>query len=448
MGACALLERKRSQIRDGLIRQFTFIKNIVKNSLNMESNINSIEKPYAVVFALDSINGLQTARILARRGIPVIGIASDPKHPCCQTKICKKIIYTDTENEDVIKVLEDLSSIFDKKAVLFPCNNLEVQLVSGYRQMLENWYHIVLSDPEIDGMLMNKTSFYTYARKEGFPIPRTFILHNRSDAENTVQEIVFPCILKPSTRSYEWEHNSTYKAYKVFKADEFLALYDRCESWSEELIVQEWIEGPDSNLYTCYCYFGIDSEPLVTFVTRKLRQWPPEMGEGCLGEECRNDIVLQETLRLFKSVHLRGLGYLEMKLDSRTGKYLIVEPNIGRPTSKSALAETGGVELVYTMYCDALGWELPFNREQKYRNSKWIFLRRDFLSAYYYWRRGELTLLGWLRSLRGIKVDAMFAWNDPAPFWYDLLNSFRRYFSPQEHRKSMYRNPFPKISQK
>jgi predicted ATP-grasp superfamily ATP-dependent carboligase len=185
----------------------------------------------------------------------------------------------------------------------------------------------------------------------------------------------------------------------------------------------------------------------VTFVTQKLRQWPPEMGEGCLGVECRNDIVLEETVRLFRSVRLRGLGYLEMKCDKRTGKYLIVEPNIGRPTSKSALAEAGGVELVYTMYCDALGWNLPTNRKQNYGNSKWIFLRRDSLSAYYYWHRGEHSLIEWWRSLSGLRVDAMFSWNDSAPFWYDLLYSFRRYLSPIERRKSNYRNPFPKIIQ-
>ena len=293
---------------------------------------------------------------------------------------------------------------------------------------------------------MNKTSFYTYAQKEGFQIPRTFVLNNKKDAERAAQELVFPCIIKPSIRTYEWDHNSRYKAYKAFILDEFLALYDRCVTWSKELIVQEWIKGPDSNLYTCYCYFNADFIPLVTFVTRKLRQWPPEMGEGCLGVECQNDIVLNQTLHLFESIHLRGLGYLEMKCDSRTGIYFIVEPNIGRATSKSALAEAGGVELVYTMYCDALGWSLPANRLQKFGNSKWIFLRRDILSAFYYWRRGELTFKEWWQSLRGIKVDAMFSWNDQAPFWYDILGSFSKYLSLKERRKSTYRNPFPKIN--
>ncbi len=410
----------------------------------MKPNLHINKKPYAIVFTLDSINGLQTARTLAARGVPVIGVARDHAHPCCKTNVCEEIIIADTQSEEVIEALEVLGARLLEKSVLFPCNNMEVLLVSRHRRKLENFYHIILPEPDVVEVLLNKDNFYNYAHREGLPIPRTSILNNRQDAERAANKLVFPCIVKPPIKDTEWERNNPFKAYKVFNANDFLDLYERCIKWCRELIVQEWIEGPDSNLYTCYSYFSADFKPLVTFVTRKLRQWPPEVGEGCLGEECRNDIVLEQTIRLFTNVCLRGFGYLEMKCDSRTGKYFIVEPNIGRPTSKSALAELGGVELVYTMYCDALGWTLPENREQKYGNAKWIFLRRDFSSAFYYWRGRELTLAEWWRSLKGVKLDAMFSRADPIPFWYDLLISFWRYMSPREHRKKNYRDPFPK----
>ena len=158
------------------------------------------------------------------------------------------------------------------------------------------------------------------------------------------------------------------------------------------LMVQEWIEGSDANLYSCNCYFNADAVPVVTFIARKLRQWPPETGTSCLGEECRNDVVLEASIRLFRSVGYRGLGYVEMKRDERTGKHYIIEPNIGRPTGRSAIAEAGGVELLYATYCDTLGWPMPANTQQQYGNMKWIYLRRDLQSAFCYWRRGDLTL--------------------------------------------------------
>jgi predicted ATP-grasp superfamily ATP-dependent carboligase len=38
-------------------------------------------------------------------------------------------------------------------------------------------------------MLMNKVSFYAYARQLGIQTPRTFGLHNRADAEQVAGEL-------------------------------------------------------------------------------------------------------------------------------------------------------------------------------------------------------------------------------------------------------------------
>lgn len=386
----------------------------------------SEQSPYAVVFSLDSMNGLQTCRTLARRGVPVIAISGDPKHPASSTNVCERIIYADARSDELVGVLEQLGPSLQTKAVLFPCNDLNVLPVSRHRERLERWYHVVLPDADVVDLLMHKTSFYRYAMTHGWPLPRTVLLHDRTDAEHAAKELRFPCILKPSTRTLEWARQNSAKVIITWTPDELPVLYDRYSRFGGDFVVQEWVEGPESNLFTCYCYFSQDGEPLVTFATRKLRQWPPEMGEGCLGEECRNDHVLDVTTRLFRETGLRGLGYLEMKQDARTGEYFIIEPNIGRPTSKSSLAEAGGVELVYTMYCDAIGRSLPAARRQCYGNAKWIYLTRDARSAYRSWRSGCLTLAEWARSWRGVRVDAMFDWRDQRPFWREVAGLTRR----------------------
>jgi predicted ATP-grasp superfamily ATP-dependent carboligase len=352
--------------------------------------------------------------------VPVIAIAKDPDHYCCRTNVCEKILFADTASDEFIATLETLGPGLQQKAVLFPCTDISVLLISRHRQRLEAWYHVVLPDPDVVEMLMDKISFYTYAQKAGLPIPGTFFLTSRADAEQAAVKLTFPCILKPPMKTPNWLKHTKAKVYKVSNAEEFLALYDRCSRWADVLMVQEWIEGTDACLYSCNCYFNADSKPVVTFIARKLRQWPPETGTSCLGEECRNDVVLEASIRLFQEVRYRGLGYVEMKRDERTGNHFIIEPNIGRPTGRSAIAEAGGVELLYAAYCDTVGWPLPANLEQKYGRVKWIYLRRDIQSALYYWRRGELTLKEWWRSWRGQKTDAVFSWTDPAPFWEDL----------------------------
>jgi len=401
----------------------------------MASVLQKSQIPYAIVIGLDSLPGIQTARILAHHKIPVIAIAKNPDHYCCRTKVCNEILFSDTKSEEFIRTLEALGPELENKAVLFPCLDMSVLHISRHRQRLDSWYRFVLPVPEVVEMMMDKVSFYRYAQENGLPIPPTRFLYDRADAERAAGELNFPCILKPPNSDIPKWTQHREKAYKVSSPTELLDIYEHCREWSKELIVQEWIEGNDSNLYSCNCYLDAQSEPIVTFVARKLRQWPPMTGVSSLGEECRDDVVLHETVRLLQSTGYRGLGYVEIKRDARSGKYFILEPNIGRPTGRSAIAEAGGVELLYAMYCDAVGWPLPENLQQTYKGVKWISLCRDFRSALYHWRKGKLTLVDWWRSLRGRKAYAIFSWTDPGPFFGDLKRGVRLYLHPEARKK-------------
>ena len=378
------------------------------------------KKPHAVVIGLESIVGLQTARILKRRDVPVLAVTEDPSSFCCRTNVCEQIITAPAGSDGLIGVLEELAPKLSEKAVLYPCTDMGVLHVSRNRERLQDDYHVLLPSADVVEMLMDKTSFYRYAEENGFPIPKTIFIRSRKDAEHAVRELEFPCILKPPTKTSEWLSRAKVGVYKIDSAQEFLSLYDICRDWADILMIQEWIQGSDANLYSCNCYFDANSKPLVTFVARKLRQWPPEAGTSSLGEECRNDVVLDETIRLFSGVSYRGLGYVEIKQDTRTGNHYIIEPNIGRPTGRSAIAEAGGVELLYAKYCDAVGLPLPPNLEQRYGIAKWIYWRRDLQAALFYWRRGDLSLKEWWQSWRGKKSSAVFCWTDPVPFFADL----------------------------
>jgi D-aspartate ligase len=380
----------------------------------------------AIVIGLDCITGLQTARILARRGVPVIGIAADPKHPCARTRVCEKIVAGPTANSGLIATLEELGPTLERRAVLYPCTDAAVLVVGRNRVRLESWFHVALPDTPMLESLADKVHFAHYAKRAGLPIPQTALLHNRADAVRAAAELNFPCILKPASRSEGWEKNIGSKVFRAATPQELIELYDRCSPWSDSFVAQQWIEGSDSDLYSCNCYFDATGEPIVTFVARKLRQWPPRAGVSCLGEECRNDVVHDLTVRLFRSVKFHGLGYLEVKRDSRTGEHYVIEANVGRPTGRSAIAEAGGVDLLYTMYCDTLGLPLPSGLVQWHTGVKWIYWRQDLRSAFYYWRTGELSLVEWARSWRGRKVDAVFSWSDPRPFLADISKVARR----------------------
>lgn len=377
----------------------------------------------AIVIGLDSLPGLQTARILFQRGVPVIAIARFPTHYSCRTNACRRILFADTQSTALIEQLRELGPTLPAKAVLFPCTDMSVLLVSRNRTALAPWYHVVLPSAATVETLLHKVSFHEFIQATGLPFPTTFVLRSTSDAHEAADHLSFPAILKPSVREPRWTAHSPNKVYPLASKQDFLARYAQCSQWTKELIVQEWIGGPDMNLFSFNGYFDRYGQSLTTFIARKIRQWPPHAGITSLGIECRNDAVLEAALTLFRKVRFTGLGYAEMKYDMHRGVHCVLEVNVGRPTVRSALAEGAGVELIYTMYCDALGLPLPQNRTQQYGTIKWWNIHHDLRSSWYAWRRGELSFIEWGSSIRGPKVHAVFSWSDPLPFFADIADT-------------------------
>ncbi|MDP9482914.1 MAG: carboxylate--amine ligase [Chloroflexota bacterium] len=378
----------------------------------------------AVVVALDCITGLQTARILAARGIPVVGLAADRHHFCARTRVVREVIEGPTSGDGLIAELERLGprlggSAAAGPAVLVPCSDQSVLAISAARERLAEWYRFVLPAHDTVELLMDKVRFAEHAEAHGLAIPPTRILRDRADAAAAATELRYPAVIKPGLKSARWQAATRAKVFRVENPTELLAAYERCSAWADVLIAQSWVEGSESDLYSSNVYFDRASQPQVTFVARKIRQWPVETGTSCLGEEVRNDAVLDESIRLFESVGYQGLGYLELKRDARSGRHFIIEPNIGRPTGRSAIAERGGVELLLTAYRDALGQPLPTARTQRYGSVKWIYWRHDLQAAVIAARHGRLSPLGWWRSVRGPKVEAVGSWRDPLPFLVD-----------------------------
>jgi D-aspartate ligase len=379
--------------------------------------------PAAVVVGLDNITGLQTARILADRGVRVYGVAANRRHFGARTNACAEVVESRLSGPPLVDTLRRLSRrLGPEPAVLVPCTDGAVWSLSLQRDELLDLYRLPLGDHDGVDLLMDKVRFADHAKMHGLAAPRTEVLRSRADAEKAAEVLSWPSVVKPPVKAEAWLAHTSAKGIPVSGPDELLAVYDRVAGWAPVLLAQEWVDGPEDALFSCNAYFDASGTPLVTFVARKLRQWPPQVGTSASGEECRNDEVLEETLRVFGSVGFHGLAYLEMKRDSRTGAMAIIEPNVGRPTGRSAIAEGGGVELVYTAYCDAAGLPLPGNRTQQYTGTTWLDLRRDVQAAVVGMRRGELTAREWLSSLRGRRTHAIWSARDPRPFATDLVN--------------------------
>jgi D-aspartate ligase len=380
-------------------------------------------RPPAIIVGLDCITGLQSARIFAARGIPVIGIVREPRHFCARSRVPVAIVQAPLDGEPLVDALVQLAPRLDQPGVLIPSSDAAVLAISAGRDRLADAFRFVLPDHADVVRLMDKVGFAEHALAHDLAIPSTAVLRSTEDARRAGESISFPAVLKPAIKDQGWLTKTKAKAFRVESAADLLGRFEQCHAWSDTLIVQSWVDGPEQSLVSVNAYYDRAGTERVSFVARKLRQWPLDTGTSCLGEEVDRPDAAALARSLFGSVAYRGLGYIEAKEDAATGRLVIIEPNIGRPTGRSAIAERGGVELLLSAYRDALGEPLPQAVTQRFGGVKWIYWRHDLQAAFVRARRGELSLSGWLASVRGPKVEAVFSRHDPVPFVADIAYS-------------------------
>jgi D-aspartate ligase len=379
--------------------------------------------PVAVVLGLGQ-NGMATCRALGRVGIPVIGIDTDLDQPSAYTRYATKVYCKDflSGGPGLVDTLRELGRRLDQKGVLFPSGDLNQAVVSEHREALEAYFHIALPSKEVARMFLNKKAFYRFAMEHGFPLPPTFFPAGPDDIDRIAGRLAYPCLIKPFQPNATWRQTFDTRLFVADSADALRSLYEHLFSVHQDLIVQEYMPGPDSELWWGVAYLDRVGKPLAVWTGRKLRQYPRRFGTATLAESRWDPWVAQEATTILQTMGHRGYGVVEFKRDRRDGRFKITEVTGGRTWFPHSLVTRSGLNLPLIWYRDALGQEVevPPSYEE---GIKWIHEERDLKTvSLYFLPEKELSLWSWLRSYRGKRVYAYAAWDDPAP----LLVAMRR----------------------
>jgi predicted ATP-grasp superfamily ATP-dependent carboligase len=108
---------------------------------------------------------------------------------------------------------------------------------------------------------------------------------------------------------------------------------------------------------------------------------------------------------------------LEYKRDPRDGEYKLLDVN-ARTWGYHGLGPAAGVDFPALLFADQTGEALPTVRARP--GVRWIRLATDVPNAVRDMAAGTLRPAAYLRSLRGIDVEAVLSWSDPLPGLYEL----------------------------
>lgn len=362
-------------------------------------------------------------RALGREGVKVVRV--HPNHLdhslssryCKRTEICPNL-YDSEDN--LTRFLMKLASRYTGKKVLIPASDDCSLYIARNAAALGAGYVLLNPSAETMESVKNKRRQYELAAAAGVPIPETYFPESVDHLVEIASSLSdFPYVIKP-LEAQKWRLqryanvSSGEKAITVFNREELIDEYRRICADDSNLMVQEIITGKDENLITFLAYSSTEHKPLAHCIRSKIRQSPVDFGYCTATISCHNNIVEQYAMRLLRHSDYTGIVGIEFKFDPHTNDYKLIEINT-RPVNTTGISIGCGVNLPVIAFRDAIGLKQEPTTQWE-DGVIWLRLTQDLGAALELRRRGQLTLPQWFRSLRGKRVHAVLAADDPMPF--------------------------------
>lgn len=358
--------------------------------------------------------GLAVVRALGRAGLPVFGFDHNANEIGFLSRFGSHgVCPHPAAAPELLGFLRKRAQGVDGRPVLYPTSDAFVKFVSDHRDALAPHFQYALPSRDSVDAALNKAQQYARAAAAGIPLPRTYTPRSMREVQELSETIPYPAVVKPLV-GHLWR--DTFRADKAVRVDDaatLVQLYRDILRAGQTALVQPLVLGPNTNHYKVCAYFDRDGGTRAVICMRKIRQYPVDFGVGTLMESVVAPEVQALGLRFFQAMRWRGPGSIEFKQDDRDGGWKLIELN-PRLWQQHALADACGMNFPVIQYRDLTGD--PCTVAGYSAGVRWVDEFRDPRSAWEHRTRGLLTAAQWAQSLRGVRVSALWAADDPAPF--------------------------------
>jgi predicted ATP-grasp superfamily ATP-dependent carboligase len=338
-----------------------------------------------------------------------------------------------------LAALEAVGAALRARPVLFPLSDAHCSLVATHAADLRRAFRFIVPDRPVMDTILDKRRQYAAAEQAGVVVPQTFYPERTDEVARLAEALSYPVILKPYTAHLGRPQIGNLKVLVVHTAADLVAMYGMCTASGHPFMVQTIVGGREDGLYWYGGFWDEESRERGCFTVQKLRQFPPGFGDGSLQRTSDAPAVLEESRRLLAALAYRGLVNVEFKLDPAGGRPVLIEIN-PRPVSGNEIGIRAGVDLAWIAYrhltAPEPGTTAPptFRPGVQHVNEEW-----DVQAFWAQRKAGTLTLIEWLRSLRGTRAWGLFAWDDPRPLLVGVWRAFARTVRSVSARASLRR---------
>jgi D-aspartate ligase len=315
----------------------------------------SQESACPVVVVGGSVAGLGVVRSLFSTGAPVMVLDTSRLNAALWSRHCEGRMIASLSGRQLIDELKAAGSRFAQRPLLVLTQDATVEAVSRWRDDLEPYYRFLLPPPDIVEIFNDKGEFHDFAMREQFSVPESVVVRRIDDLVR-IEALQLPVIVKPA-RKTDLQESGLDRAARFDRLEDATTHCMALMKLKASAIVQQWVDGPDDEIFFCLFFCDLYGQPLRFFTGRKLSAYPAGVGSTatCIAAPEAHAELKALTVRLTSMTRYAGIGGLEFKRDSKTGEFIIIEPTVGRTDWQEEIATLSGVNIPAAAWMYAMG---------------------------------------------------------------------------------------------
>ena len=324
-----------------------------------------LTKPYAIIPNCETraMEGIISS--LGKRGIPLIGLSTDPKCTAFYSKyLTQKLISPDPKDEDrfIAYLVEAVP-----KGVLLTSNDQTAVLFSRHEESLRE-HGFLLNVPPLEKLFdgFDKWQCYLNAKRLGIPTAETLLITSQEEALAAADHLGYPHIIKATRLA-----GGNYK--RINTPEEVLPAFDQMQAlvtspqnlvMNASLIAQKWLNYEVENIWCVESYYDTHGKARGFWPIRKWRTViykDGTYGSRLYAGECVEQEELATLSRtLLDGLDWRGFAHLDLMYVPKEKTFFLTEINPRLP-GFSFFPSHAGFEMAYFYYADLVGevFEVP-----------------------------------------------------------------------------------------